>query len=139
MFQDNLTPEPADMNDDDNFSSKYITLGITTNKSLLKSKPKKKHTSHLHHINLKITGILCEKSKFPRKLHKMLPIGDLFEQNYVLKLIKISKDSLAMWSGAGQALAKDAEKLKMMLLAWNYHSQAQGKTFVLFIYRGILL
>ncbi|XP_049701897.2 nucleolar protein 4 isoform X3 [Helicoverpa armigera] len=45
--KDNLTPEPADMNDDDNFSS--------------------------------------------------------------------------------QALAKDAEKLKMMLLAWNYHSQAQGR------------
>ncbi|XP_061724098.1 nucleolar protein 4 isoform X2 [Cydia pomonella] len=45
--KDNLTPEPADMNDDDNFSS--------------------------------------------------------------------------------QAFAKDAEKLKMMLLAWNYHSQTQGR------------
>ncbi|KAG6451539.1 hypothetical protein O3G_MSEX007195 [Manduca sexta] len=28
---------------------------------------------------------------------------------------------------SSQALAKDAEKLKMMLLAWNYHSQAQGR------------
>ncbi|XP_075985215.1 nucleolar protein 4 isoform X2 [Anticarsia gemmatalis] len=45
--KDNLTPEPADMNDDDNFSS--------------------------------------------------------------------------------QGIAKDAEKLKMMLLAWNYHSQTQGR------------
>ncbi|XP_012550855.1 nucleolar protein 4 isoform X1 [Bombyx mandarina] len=26
-----------------------------------------------------------------------------------------------------QALAKDAEKLKMMLLAWNYHNQSQGR------------
>ncbi|CAH2986610.1 unnamed protein product [Chilo suppressalis] len=28
---------------------------------------------------------------------------------------------------SSQALAKDAEKLKMMLLAWNYHSQTQGR------------
>ncbi|XP_026750390.2 nucleolar protein 4 isoform X3 [Galleria mellonella] len=28
---------------------------------------------------------------------------------------------------SSQAFAKDAEKLKMMLLAWNYHSQAQGR------------
>ncbi|XP_048484099.1 nucleolar protein 4 isoform X3 [Plutella xylostella] len=28
---------------------------------------------------------------------------------------------------SGQGFAKDAEKLKMMLLAWNYHSQAQGR------------
>ncbi|CAH2057343.1 unnamed protein product, partial [Iphiclides podalirius] len=28
---------------------------------------------------------------------------------------------------SGQAFAKDAEKLKMMLLAWNYHSQSQGR------------
>nr|XP_032524251.1 nucleolar protein 4 isoform X2 [Danaus plexippus plexippus] len=27
----------------------------------------------------------------------------------------------------GQGYAKDAEKLKMMLLAWNYHSQTQGR------------
>ncbi|CAH2231719.1 jg14302 [Pararge aegeria aegeria] len=47
VLQDNLTPEPADMNDDDNFSS--------------------------------------------------------------------------------HGYAKDAEKLKMMLLAWNYHSQTQGR------------
>ncbi|XP_026728138.1 nucleolar protein 4 isoform X2 [Trichoplusia ni] len=28
---------------------------------------------------------------------------------------------------SSQALVKDAEKLKMMLLAWNYHSQTQGR------------
>ncbi|CAB3229803.1 unnamed protein product [Arctia plantaginis] len=28
---------------------------------------------------------------------------------------------------SSQGLAKDAEKLKMMLLAWNYHSQTQGR------------
>ncbi|XP_063542461.1 nucleolar protein 4 isoform X2 [Cydia strobilella] len=28
---------------------------------------------------------------------------------------------------SSQAYAKDAEKLKMMLLAWNYHSQTQGR------------
>ncbi|XP_060807146.1 nucleolar protein 4 [Amyelois transitella] len=28
---------------------------------------------------------------------------------------------------SSQAFAKDAEKLKMMLLAWNYHSQPQGR------------
>lgn len=33
-----------------------------------------------------------------------------------------------MWSGAGNGY-KDAERLKMMLLAWNYQNQAQGKKY----------
>lgn len=40
-----------------------------------------------------------------------------------------SKIDWRMWSGAGQGFAKDAEKLKMMLLAWNYHNQTQGKNY----------
>lgn len=30
LFQDNLTPEPVDMNDDDNFSSEYLILSLVT-------------------------------------------------------------------------------------------------------------
>lgn len=41
-------------------------------------------------------------------------------------VFQILKIDWRMWLGAGHGYAKDAEKLKMMLLAWNYHSQAQG-------------
>ena len=68
LFQDNLTPEPVDMNDDDNFSSKY-------QKATNSDHPKLMHqplASHQFTKN-KQTAFYAKITKLSKTLHKMLP------------------------------------------------------------------